>query len=73
LHHVLFEAVHFADDLSPAALTRYQEANYFGARYCHRLRRRYPGHHHQPSFIRELQHFYRLSQNAKIQHIRTCS
>ena len=71
LHRALFEAVRFADDLSAEALVRYQEANYYAARYCHALRQRFPGHHYQPSFVREVQTFYRLSQNAKIQHIRT--
>jgi hypothetical protein len=70
LHHYLFEAVRYAEDLSAEARNRYQEANYYAARYCHSLRNRFPQHHYQPSFLRELRGFYRLSQNAKIRHIR---
>lgn len=70
LHHRLFEAVRFDASLPAEARTRYQEANYYAARYCHALRNRFPGHHHQPGFVRELRSFYRLTQNQKIRHIR---
>lgn len=73
LHRQLFEAVRFDDSLSAEAQTRYQEANYYAARYCYTLRNRFPGHHHQLSFLRELRGFYRLTQNEKIRHIRAAS
>ncbi len=70
LHQTLFDAVTFDQSLAPEARSRYQEANYFAAKYCAALRRRFPGHHGQPSFLRELREFYRLPQNEKIQRIR---
>lgn len=70
LHEVLFEHVSFDTALSTEARTRYHEANYFAAKYCADLRRRFPAHHWQPSFLRELRAFYRLSQNQKISRIR---
>jgi hypothetical protein len=70
LHQALFDAVSFDVSLAPEAQSRYQEANYFAAKYCADLRRRFPGHHGQPSFLRELRAFYRLTQNEKIQRIR---
>lgn len=69
LHERLFAAVHYAADLAPDAHARYVAANHFAARYCHTLRRRYPGHHHQRTFVRELRDFYRMSERRKIQHI----
>jgi hypothetical protein len=70
LHQILFDAVVYDQTLGAQAHSRYQEANYFAAKYCAALRRRFPGHHGQPSFLRELRAFYRLTQNEKIQRIR---
>ncbi|MGH8596762.1 MAG: hypothetical protein ACREXT_08910 [Gammaproteobacteria bacterium] len=70
LHATLFERVMFDGSLAPEAQSRYQEANHFAAKYCADLRRRFPGHHGQPSFLTELRMFYRLTQNQKIQRIR---
>ena len=70
LHQALFDAAAFDASLNEEAQVRYQEANYFAAKYCAELRRRFPGHHGQPSFLRELRAFYRLTQNEKIQRIR---
>lgn len=70
LHRRLFDEVAFDPTLGEQARTRYVEANHFAARYCHSLRQRYPQHHYQPGFLRELRRFYRLQQVAKIRHIR---
>ncbi|MSR13353.1 MAG: hypothetical protein EXR86_02095 [Gammaproteobacteria bacterium] len=70
LHQTLFDTVGYDMTLGEEAQSRYQEANYFAAKYCSALRRRFPGHHGHPSFLRELRAFYRLTQNEKIQRIR---
>ncbi len=69
LHARLFEDVRFDASVSADEQTRYQDANQLAARYCHALRRRYPGHHYQPSFMRELRNFYRLSEHQKVTRI----
>ena len=69
LHARLFEAVSFDTSLPPDAQSRYVSANRLAARYCHALRRRYPGHHHQKSFVRELRDFYRMGEGRKVRHI----
>ncbi|MCC7121469.1 MAG: hypothetical protein IT493_07920 [Gammaproteobacteria bacterium] len=71
LHARLFEDVSFDASLPPAAQLRYVAANRLAARYCHALRRRYPGHHHQKSFVRDLRDFYRMSEGRKVRHIMT--
>ena len=70
LHRRLFDEVSFDESLGAQARSRYVEANHFAARYCHSLRQRYPQHHYQPGFLRELRGFYRLPQMQKIGHIR---
>jgi hypothetical protein len=70
LHQVLFDSTRYDSSLDATELQRYQDANYFAAKYCSGLRRRYPGHHGQPSFLKELRAFYRLTRNQKIQRIR---
>jgi len=69
LHARLFEDVRFDGALPPEAQSRYVAANRLAARYCHALRRRYPGHHHQKSFVRELRDFYRMGEHQKVRHI----
>lgn len=69
LHTRLFEDVRFDDQLPAAEQSRYVEANRLAARYCHELRRRFPGHHHQASFVRELRGFYRMTEHQKIRRI----
>jgi hypothetical protein len=68
-HDTLFEAVVFATGGSAGSERRYREANRYAGKYCHRLSRRYPGQHREPSFINELRRFYRLPQNEKIRRI----
>lgn len=71
LHSVLFGSNLFDAALDEAERQRYAEANYYAAKYCAELRRRFPGHHGQPSFLRELRAFYRLTRNEKVRRIRT--
>lgn len=70
LHRVLFDSWTVDDTLAESDRERYVEANFFAAKYCAALRRRFPGHHGQPSFVHELRAFYRLTRNQKVQHIR---
>ena len=69
LHARLFEAIRLDEQLPVEAQSRYLSANRLAARYCHALRRRFPGHHHQTSFVRELRGFYRMSEHQKVRHI----
>lgn len=71
LHRVLFDSMQLDATLCTADRERYAEANYFAAKYCLELRRRFPGHHGQPSFLHELRAFYRLTRNEKVRRIRT--
>ncbi len=70
LHGRLFERVRFATGLDPERLGRYQAANRFAARFCHRLARRWlhaPRTEHSGLFG-ELRRFYRLPHARKIAH-----
>ena len=72
LHDRLFERVRFAAGLDRERLDRYQAANRFAARFCHRLARRWlhaprPGHH---GLFGELRSFYRMPHARKIAHAR---
>jgi hypothetical protein len=69
LHARLFDEVRFDATLPATELARYEEANRLAARYCDALRRRFPGHHREASFVRELRGFYRLGGREKIGHI----
>lgn len=69
LHTRLFEQVQFDELIPEAEHRRYVAANHLAARYCHELRRRFPGHHHQASFVRELRDFYRMSEHQKVRRI----
>lgn len=68
-HDSMFNAVSFPHAQDAVSARRYREANYYAAKYCRSLTRRFPGQHRQPSFISELRRFYRLSQNEKIRSI----
>ena len=70
LHAVLFEGVGFDAALDQTERNLYEEANFFAAMYCARLRRRYPGGYAQPGFLQELRTFYRASRNDKIRRSR---
>jgi hypothetical protein len=70
LHGRLFERVRFAAGLDPERLGRYQAANRFAARFCHRLARRWlqarrPAHH---GLFGDLRRFYRMPHARKIAH-----
>ena len=69
LHGWLFDRVSFNPDLDRHQLERYRAANDFAARFCHGLRNRL--HRDSTKGMDELRHFYRLSQAAKISHIRS--
>lgn len=69
LHARLFERVQYNPGLSRDQLERYRAANDYAARFCHGLRTRLD--RDGRGAIRELRHFYRLSQSAKISHIRS--
>lgn len=57
----LFESVRFRSDLEPAERVRYQDANHYAARFCHRIGSGACRH--------QLRHFYRLPKEAKVAHI----
>lgn len=69
LHALLFDRVTYHDSLEDHELERYQTANYYAAKYCHRLRKLYSGKKGENIFINELRKFYRMSQHMKLQRI----
>ncbi|MEX2495429.1 MAG: hypothetical protein WD448_05030 [Woeseia sp.] len=69
LHGLLFDRVSYNPNLDRDQLERYRAANDYAARFCHGLRRRL--NHDGNRSLHELRHFYRLSQTAKISHIRS--
>ncbi|MEX2125028.1 MAG: hypothetical protein WD795_14125 [Woeseia sp.] len=69
LHGWLFDRVSFNPDLNQNQLERYRAANDFAARFCHGLHNRL--NRDSKKGMHELRHFYRLSQAAKISHIRS--
>lgn len=69
LHGLLFDRVSFNPELDQDQLERYRAANDFAARFCHGLSARL--NRDGSKALHELRHFYRLSQAAKISHIRS--
>lgn len=69
LHDGLFERVRFDPQLNQEEKTRYQDANYFAAKFCAYISRRYAKAHQQPQLMRELRYFYRLNHHYKFQNI----
>jgi hypothetical protein len=67
MHGWLFDDVSFNPKLSDAQCERYQAANDYAARFCHGLRERMLQNNDKG--LRELRHFYRLTQRDKISHI----
>lgn len=71
LHGWLFDEVRFNPLMSRDQHERYSTANNYAARFCHGIRERLARDSHQG--LRELRHFYRMSQRDKISHIHTQS
>jgi len=69
MHGWLFDNVRFHDGLDHEQLHRYQSANDYAARYCHRLRQQLIDNN--PLALSELRYFYRLQLSDKISHIHT--
>lgn len=59
----------FQPDLDAEELQRYRHAARFAGRYCRSLASRYSEPHPGTAMTRELRHFYRLPQPAKVSHI----
>lgn len=69
LHHWLFDLPTFDKQLSADELERYRSANRYAGKYCRQLGARLAGGLGDEDLVRELRHFYRLPQPAKIEHI----
>ncbi len=69
LHHRLFELQQFDARLSDDELTRYQDANYYAAKYCLKLAPQLSRWTAGSELNKELCQFYRRSQPEKIRHI----
>ena len=65
LHRWLFDEVSFQPALDNDQRERYETANNYAARFCHRILERIGEH----SGLRELRDFYRLTQVEKISYI----
>ncbi len=69
MHSWLFDNVRFHEGLDDEQLNRYQSANDYAARYCHRLRQKLI--ENDALVLSELRQFYRLQLSDKISHIHT--
>jgi hypothetical protein len=71
LHRWLFERARVDHSLEPRKFALYASANHYAARFCRKLERRFlrRGRVRCEALIRELRHFYRLTQAPKIRHI----
>ncbi|MEM9208040.1 MAG: hypothetical protein AAGA61_02240 [Pseudomonadota bacterium] len=67
IHSWLFEAARLRDELDEEQRQRYTEASDYAGRFCHRIRDRLRDG--DLGALKELRHFYRLSQTGKISHI----
>jgi hypothetical protein len=67
IHGWLFDDVSYNPMLGHDQHERYKAANEIAARFCHGLRKRL--HRNNRKGVRELRHFYRLTQPEKISHI----
>ncbi len=72
LHQWLFSAPSFDDALAAHERVRYQDANYYAARYCSYLERHYlrAGLSHPRRLSDEIRRFYRLPFDEKLRRIR---
>ncbi len=69
LHHWLFDMPTFDEQLTAGELERYRRANRYAGKYCRQLLARLGDGIESEELVRELRHFYRLPQPAKIEHI----
>jgi hypothetical protein len=71
LHEWLFAQAKFAAELSADEQERYAQANHYAAKYCRKLWPRLTSSGGWDATRDELRRFYRLTRNAKIEHIET--
>jgi hypothetical protein len=71
LHQWLFDLPRLDERLRDGERERYRRANRYAGRYCQRLAPALARGVEAEGIMRELRHFYRLSQPAKIKHIET--
>jgi hypothetical protein len=69
LRQRLYDAVSFAPDLDVDEHSRYRTANNEAARYATALERRFVRADRLDAMLAELRHFYRMSLDAKLDHI----
>lgn len=69
LREKLFENVQYDSELNDAERFRYEEANYYAAKYCYQLESRFRSGEADRQMKSELREFYRLPQHAKFSKI----
>lgn len=69
LHRWLFDLTTLDAAMNAAERERYQRANLYAGKYCRHLAPQLAARAEGDEIMRELRHFYRLSQPAKIEHI----
>lgn len=72
LHHWLFERCRFVEGLGQEELARYERANYYAGKYCHRLRMQIDQAGQRSAVRNELRRFCRLPMSGKIDCIEAC-
>jgi len=69
LQRVLFDSVSYHAHLEQKELQRYKDANFYAAKYCHRLQESINGRKMNAGLLKELRRFYRMPQQEKLRHI----
>jgi hypothetical protein len=69
LQNWLFEKNRFDEMLTESELERYEQANFYAAKYCMGLQQHYKPCDLNDDLLKELRRFYRLGQEDKIRYI----
>lgn len=69
LRNWLFENNSYNSELSSNELERYEQANYYAAKYCMALQQNYKLSGLNPELLNDLRRLYRMSQQEKMRYI----
>ena len=69
LRNWLFENHSYDSELSPNEIERYEQANYYAAKYCMALQQNYKLSRLNQDLLNDLRRLYRMSQQEKMRYI----